>query len=175
MMRTIESATTFTLERCWRGTRLACKKPSNKASSFTSIAGPTPANLEQALNIVPEWFLIKPYIRNRLRLPKEHPSKFKFTVPTCRSNHSCRLTGRVVMLEIYCSLFKPVSGLNINLQKSEMVTVGVERLASSFRCKVGNLPTLYLALPLRVVHNSCVVWGLVEQRFKNRLASWKKK
>ncbi|RVW56155.1 Calcium-transporting ATPase 3, endoplasmic reticulum-type [Vitis vinifera] len=90
----------------------------------------------------------------------------------------CKIPADMRMIEMLSNQLRVdqaiLTGLNINLQKSEMVTVGVERLASSFRCKVGNLPTLYLALPLRVVHNSCVVWGLVEQRFKNRLASWKK-
>ena len=71
-----------------------------------------------------------------------------------------------------------VSGLKINLKKSEIIPVGgvedVDRVAAVFGCKVGNLPTTYLGLPLRAPHNSCRVWDGVEERFKRKLATWKK-
>ena len=54
-----------------------------------------------------------------------------------------------------------VSGLKINMQKSEIIPVGcmkdVDRAAAVFGCKVGNLPTTYLGLPLGAPHNSCRV------------------
>ncbi|KAJ9677624.1 hypothetical protein PVL29_022550 [Vitis rotundifolia] len=74
--------------------------------------------------------------------------------------------------------FEVVSGLKINLQKSEIIPVGeveeVDRAAAVFGCKVGNLPTTYLGLPLGAPHNSCRVWDGVEERFKRKLATWKK-
>ena len=65
--------------------------------------------------------------------------------------------------------FEVVSGLKINLQKSEIILVGevedVDRAVVVFGCKVGNLPTTYLGLPLGAPHNSCRVWDVVEERF----------
>ncbi|KAJ9700573.1 hypothetical protein PVL29_006060 [Vitis rotundifolia] len=76
---------------------------------------------------------------------------------------------------VYC--FEVVSGLKINMQKSEIIPVGgvedLDRAAAVFGCKVGNLPTTYLGLPLGVSHNSCRVWDGVEERFKRKLATWK--
>ena len=66
--------------------------------------------------------------------------------------------------------FEVVSGLKINLQKSKIIPIGgveeVDRAATVFGCKVGNLPTNYLGLPLGASHKSCRVWDGVEERFK---------
>ena len=48
-------------------------------------------------------------------------------------------------------------------------------LATIFGCKVGALPTTYLGLPLGAAHNSMVAWDEVEERFRKRLAMWKRK
>ncbi|RVW82606.1 putative ribonuclease H protein [Vitis vinifera] len=73
--------------------------------------------------------------------------------------------------------FEVVSGLKINMQKSEIILVGVvedvDTAAAVFGCKVGNLPTTYLGLPLGAPHNSCRVWDVVKERFKRKLATWK--
>ena len=54
--------------------------------------------------------------------------------------------------------FKAVSGLKINLNKSEIIPIGpvanMEELASEMRCKVGTLPTSYLGLPLGAKHKA---------------------
>ena len=50
----------------------------------------------------------------------------------------------------------------------------MDRVATVLGCKVGNLPTTYLGLPLGAPHNSCRVWDVVEERFKRNLATWKK-
>ena len=48
--------------------------------------------------------------------------------------------------------FKAISRLKVNLEKSELIPVGsvknVDELAQEFRCKVGVLPSSYLAFPL---------------------------
>ena len=73
--------------------------------------------------------------------------------------------------------FEAVSGLRINLNKSEIIQIGpvvnVEELASELGCGVGSLPTSYLGLPLGANHKALGVWDLVEERFRKRLASWK--
>ena len=74
--------------------------------------------------------------------------------------------------------FEAISGLRINLDKSEILPVGrvenLEVLALEFGCKVGRLPTSYLGLPLSVHYMSVAVWDGLEKRFRKRLAMWKR-
>ena len=64
------------------------------------------------------------------------------------------------------------------MDKSEILPVGrvenLEVLALEVGCKVGRLPSSYLDLPLGAHHKSVVVWDGVEERFRRRLAMWKK-
>ena len=73
--------------------------------------------------------------------------------------------------------FEAVSGLKINLNKSEILPIGpvtnLEELATEVGCKVGALPTTYLGLPLGAKHKALSVWDSVEERLRKRLASWK--
>ena len=52
--------------------------------------------------------------------------------------------------------FETISGLRINLDKSEILPMGrvenVEILALKLGCKVGSLPSTYLGLPLGALH-----------------------
>ena len=74
--------------------------------------------------------------------------------------------------------FEVLSGLKINLEKSELIPVGrvsnVDSLADELDCKVGSLPTTYLGLPLGAHCKSVAVWDGLEGRFRKRLASWKR-
>ena len=73
--------------------------------------------------------------------------------------------------------FEVMSGLKINLNKSEIIPIrpvaNVEELTSELGCKVGSLPTSYLGLPLGAKHKALGVWDSVEERFRKRLVSWK--
>ena len=74
--------------------------------------------------------------------------------------------------------FEIISGLRINLNKREIISVGsiaeVESLALELGCKVGALPSSYLGLPLGAPHSSVAVWDGIEERFRKRLALWKR-
>ncbi|KAL6331818.1 hypothetical protein AAG906_020162 [Vitis piasezkii] len=74
--------------------------------------------------------------------------------------------------------FEAISGLRINLDKSEILPVGrvenLENLALEAGCKVGRLPSSYLGIPLGANHKSVAVWDGVEERFRKRLALWKR-
>ena len=50
----------------------------------------------------------------------------------------------------------------------------LEVLALEVGCKVGRLPTSYSGLPLGANHKSMAVWDGVEERFRKKLAMWKK-
>ena len=74
--------------------------------------------------------------------------------------------------------FEALSGLKINLEKSELISFGnvsnVEVLAYELGCKVGCLPSTYLRMPLGVRFKSAIVWGGVEERYRKRLGMWKR-
>ncbi|KAJ9674047.1 hypothetical protein PVL29_023542 [Vitis rotundifolia] len=73
--------------------------------------------------------------------------------------------------------FKAISGLRVNLDKSELIPVGrienVEELAEKLGCKVGRLPFTYLGMPLGAPFNSTAAWDGIKERFRKRLAMWK--
>ena len=73
--------------------------------------------------------------------------------------------------------FQAVSGLKINLGKSELVPVGeevvVEELAGILGCKVSSLPLHYLGLPLGSGYKDISVWTNIIEKTERRLASWK--
>ena len=74
--------------------------------------------------------------------------------------------------------FEAVSGLRINLEKSELILVvrveNIDDLALDFGCRVGSLPSTYLGLPLGAPFKTVSVWDGVEERFRKRLAMWKR-
>ncbi|RVW98717.1 Transposon TX1 uncharacterized 149 kDa protein [Vitis vinifera] len=69
------------------------------------------------------------------------------------------------------------SGLRINLAKSEIIPVGevqrIEELAVELGCRVGQLPTVYLGLPLGVPNKAAYGWDGVEEKMRRRIALWK--
>ncbi|RVW74330.1 LINE-1 retrotransposable element ORF2 protein [Vitis vinifera] len=74
--------------------------------------------------------------------------------------------------------FEAISGLRINLNKSEILPVGrvenAKLLAAELGYKVGSLPSTYLGLPLGASHKSVKVWEGVEERMRKKLALWKR-
>ena len=74
--------------------------------------------------------------------------------------------------------FEAISGLKINLAKSEIIlvrrVVNMEVLANELGCKIGALPSSYLGLPLGAQHNSMVVWDVIEERLRRKLTLWKR-
>ena len=74
--------------------------------------------------------------------------------------------------------FQAVTGLKVNVHKSEMVPIGVVddvyALAEVLGCKVGKLPMTYLGMPLGASHNSPSIWNPILEKFEQKLAGWKK-
>ncbi|RVX21782.1 Transposon TX1 uncharacterized 149 kDa protein [Vitis vinifera] len=64
--------------------------------------------------------------------------------------------------------FEAASGLRINLDKSEIIPVGVveeiEEMAVELGCRVGSLPSQYLGLPLGAPYKASSVWDGVEEK-----------
>ena len=74
--------------------------------------------------------------------------------------------------------FEAISCLKINLDQSSILPVGdvenLEVLTAELGCRIGTLPLAYLGLPLGMRQNSLQVWDGVEERFRKRLALWKR-
>lgn len=85
------------------------------------------------------------------------------------------------MLHLICVLmcFHTVSGLKINLHKSEMARIGGIGDFGSFAmimgCKEVKFPFKYLGLPLGARYKDQMSWEPVIELFERRFAGWKKK
>ena len=71
-----------------------------------------------------------------------------------------------------------MTGLEVNVAKSEMVPIGevnnVHALAEVLGCRVGALPMTYLGMPLGAPHKSPSIWNLILEKIEWKLAGWKK-
>lgn len=76
--------------------------------------------------------------------------------------------------------FEAVSGLKVNLFKSEVIGISVEGhilhcLVDLMGCEVGSLPTTYLGLPLCIGNASKSLWSPVVEQIEQNLALWRAK
>ena len=66
----------------------------------------------------------------------------------------------------------------MNLEKSFIHpvedVVNIEGLAMQLGCKVGALPSTYLGLSLGAFNKLETIWDGVEERYRRRLALWKR-
>ena len=71
-----------------------------------------------------------------------------------------------------------MSGLKINLGKSELVPVGVvhniDLLLNVLGCKQGSLPLKYLGLPLGANSKDKSIWNPILEKMERKLAGWKR-
>lgn len=89
-------------------------------------------------------------------------------------------TRSLILLRCILACFQAVSGLKINLHKSELVILGagdddMGYLNATLNCRSSNLPINYLGAPLGAKHNDSKKWDPVIGMVQNRLATWKKK
>uniref|UniRef100_A0A2N9EQD7 Reverse transcriptase domain-containing protein n=1 Tax=Fagus sylvatica TaxID=28930 RepID=A0A2N9EQD7_FAGSY len=95
------------------------------------------------------------------------------TILFCDANPEQLLYIRMVL-----TCFEAVTGLRVNLSKSEMVPVGhvdgLDDLADLLHCRIGCLPLLYLGMPLGASYKSVDVWNTILEKIERRLAGWKK-
>ena len=52
--------------------------------------------------------------------------------------------------------------------------MNLDDLALKVGCRTRTLPTTYLGLPLGMRHNATKVWDVVEEKFRKKLALWKR-
>jgi hypothetical protein len=71
-----------------------------------------------------------------------------------------------------------MSGMKVNFNKSMLIGVNIPdswlgEAASVLGCRVGNIPFLYLGLPIGGDPTRLALWDPVVTRLKNRLSGWK--
>ena len=82
--------------------------------------------------------------------------------------------------DLKCTLlcFEAISGLKVNLGKSEMVPIkdvsNIQELAAMLDCRISALPMNYLGLLLGARYKSKAFWDLVLEKMGCKLAGWKK-
>lgn len=95
------------------------------------------------------------------------------TLIFCEANGEQIQTLRAVLL-----CFQAISGLKVNLNKSELVPVGevhnIQQLADFLGCKVVALPIKYLGLPLGASFKAKHIWDGVVEKIERKLAAWKR-
>ena len=87
------------------------------------------------------------------------------------SNHIAALRGIL-------SRFEEMSGLKINLGKSELVPVGdvpdLHELVEILGCRESALPLKYLGLPLGASFKDKTIWNPILEKMERRLVGWKR-
>jgi hypothetical protein len=83
---------------------------------------------------------------------------------------------QVLHIRKVLSCFETITGLRANLNKSEMVPMGVvdcmPPLADLLCCRIGALPMLYLGMPLGAHYKALPVWNSILEKIERRLVSW---
>jgi hypothetical protein len=71
-------------------------------------------------------------------------------------------------IRLVLTFFEAVTGLRVNLSKSEMVSVGdlpnLRVLADIMGCRIGSLPMSYLGMPLGANFKSKTVWNSILEK-----------
>lgn len=84
--------------------------------------------------------------------------------------------GQILFLQRVLFWFEIVSGLKINMDKFELVPVGVVPnivdMVDVLECKRGSLPMKYLGLPLGANVRDRSIWNPIIEKVERRLAGW---
>ena len=75
---------------------------------------------------------------------------------------------QILHIRLLLLCFQSLTGLKVNVAKSEMVPIGevnnAHALAEILGCRVGALPMTYLDMPLGASHKSPSIWNLILEK-----------
>lgn len=84
---------------------------------------------------------------------------------------------QILHIRMLLICFSVVTGLKVNVSKSEMVPIGevdnVVVLAEILGCKIRLLPMSYLGTPLGASYKSTAIWTPILEKLDHWLAGWK--
>jgi hypothetical protein len=76
------------------------------------------------------------------------------------------------------TFFEAVTGLKVNMTKSEMVPIGevhnLSAMAKLLYCRIGSLSLQYLGMPLGASYKALEIWNPIIEKIERRLAGWQK-
>ena len=85
---------------------------------------------------------------------------------------------QLLYIRLVLTCFEAVTGLKVNMTKSEMVPIGevdgLSALVDLLYCHIGSLPLQYLGMPLGASYKALAIWNPVIEKNERRLAGWKK-
>jgi hypothetical protein len=85
---------------------------------------------------------------------------------------------QLIHVRMVLTCFEAVTGLRVNMTKSEMVPVGVVpnilEFVDSLCCHIGILLLSYLGMPLGASYKAVSVWNRILEKMERRLAGWQK-
>jgi hypothetical protein len=85
---------------------------------------------------------------------------------------------QLLYIRMVLTCFEAVTGLKVNMTKSEMVPIGeadgLSALADLLYCHIGSLPLQYLGMPLGASYKALAIWNPIIEKNDRRLAGWKK-
>ncbi len=85
---------------------------------------------------------------------------------------------QLLYIRMVLTCFGVVTGLKVNMTKSEMVPIGevngLSALADLLYCRIGSLPLQYLGMPLGASYKALVIWNPIIEKIKLRLTGWQK-
>ena len=77
-------------------------------------------------------------------------------------------------IQMVLSCFEAVTGLRVNMAKSEMVPIGevgnIDMLADALDFQVCSLPLAYLGMPLGASYKAMSVWDPILEKMERKLA-----
>ena len=79
-----------------------------------------------------------------------------------------------IFVKISIDIFVKIIDISDISVITDILILGCRETGYGIRCKIGLRPTDYLGMPLGVKHNFLEVWDGVEERFRRRLALWKR-
>ena len=85
---------------------------------------------------------------------------------------------QLLYIRIVLIFFEVITGLKVNVGKSEIVPVGevgnLGALARILCCKVERFPISYLGMPLGAHFKDALIWNPILKRVEKKLAGWKR-
>jgi hypothetical protein len=86
--------------------------------------------------------------------------------------------SQLMHIRMVLTCFEAVTGLKVNMRKSEMVLVGevanITALADFLCCQVRSLPMTYLGAPLGSPFKALSIWNPILEKIEHKLAGWKR-
>ncbi|XP_049391971.1 uncharacterized protein LOC125856458 [Solanum stenotomum] len=84
---------------------------------------------------------------------------------------------QICYLRVILVIFEACSRLKINWRKSNIFPVKevqqIQPLADILRCRIEDLPIIYLGMPLNANHKAVNIWDGIIEKSQKRLALWK--